>query len=81
MGFQPLPFGVRYAAYPDDLPLPASAVQMVNGKRPTDPLADFVRCPSAAGTVWLGLLRWLREKGPEAFWGPDPKETVHTNRN
>ncbi len=64
--------GVRYSVYADDLPIPESAIARVNGAKPTDVLADFVRCPSAAGTLWLALLQWSRENRSTAFWGAQP---------
>lgn len=63
--------GVRYTIYGDDLPIPAKAITLVNGKKPTDPLSDFVRTPTAAGTLWLGLVQWSREKKSNVFWGPE----------
>ena len=63
--------GVRYTVYGDDLPVGAKAITLVNGKKPTDPLSDFVRHPSAAGTLWLGLVQWSREKKSNVFWGPE----------
>lgn len=68
-GMQVAGGGVRYSVYRDDLPLPASAVTLVRGRRPTDPLADFVRCPTAAGTVWLGLVEHARTTKSTVFWG------------
>jgi len=62
--------GIRYTVYPNGLPLPASAVQLIDGKRPTDPLSDFLRVPSAASTLWYLITRYSREHNSEVFWGP-----------
>jgi len=70
-GMQLADGGVRYSIYGDDLALPDAAVARMAGHKPTDPLADFVRCPTAAGTIWLGLVQWSRARKSDTFWGPD----------
>ena len=65
--------GVCYTAYADDLALPAEAVKAVDGRPPTDALDEFLRCPSVAGTAWLGIVEVSRQEGANDFWGPDPE--------
>lgn len=61
--------GIKYSIYSNDLPISNEAVKSVDGKPRTDKIEDFVRKPTASGTIWLGLVAFERiHPEQQKFW-------------